>query len=62
MSGAYTPTMGMLRALSDAPEADGLDYIRCRLRGLTDTRDMPTPMGRIVINREIKRRQELNHG
>jgi hypothetical protein len=52
----------MLRALSDAPGATPIDYVRCRLRGLTDTRDLPTPTGRIVMNREIKRRQELNHG
>lgn len=59
---AYTPTLGMLRALSDAPGATGLDYVRCRLRGFIDTRDMPTPLGRLVINREIKRQQELHRG
>lgn len=63
VSSAYVPTAGMLRALTDAPGATVLDYVRCRLRGLTDHKHWPTPAGRACIQTEIRRRRELGqHG
>jgi hypothetical protein len=57
----YTPTAGMLRALADARGATPLDYMRCRLRGLTDVNHMPTDAGRVVIRTEITRREGWSH-
>lgn len=55
----YTPTLGMYRALSDAPGVTALDYEVCRRRGLLDMNNMPTPRGREVIQRRLRRVQEL---
>lgn len=53
----YTPTAGMLRALTDARGADALDYERCVRRGLLGVRLMPTAAGRAAIRQEILRRE-----
>lgn len=58
----YTPTIGMLRALTDAEGATPLDYYRCRLRGLADADHSPTALGRAHIQLEIRRRAVFARG
>lgn len=57
MSDLYTPTVGMLAALSGAAGATEVDVLRCRLRGLLSASLRPTEVGRACLQREIKRRQ-----
>jgi hypothetical protein len=51
----------MLRAMTDARGATALDYHRCQLRGLVNGDLMPTPLGRLCIQNEIRRQETLRH-
>lgn len=53
----YAPTVGMLRALTDADGATEADYERCRRRGLVTAGYLPTEAGRAVIRRALAQRQ-----
>lgn len=56
----YTPTAGMLRALTNKPGATALDRLRCRLRGLSDVNDWRSPLGRQLLV-ELQRRRGMGH-
>lgn len=53
----HAPTVGMLRALTDADGATEADYARCRRRGLVTAGHLPTKAGRAMIRRALAQRQ-----